>query len=128
MKQHARLLPKRPQTVISNTGILRQRVGCSRGLVSIVVSEPGAEPLASYAADDKPLLGITQRLLCPVNGATINKLQVLTGNGIGVDVKTETDIVPSATRSVFVRYIIYALKLRSNRRENLRLEKVHTRS
>ena len=80
-------------------------------LGNIVVSELGAKPLASYAADDKPLLGITQKLLCPVYRATVNKLQSLAGSGCGVDVKTEIEIVPSATRSMFVIYTIYVLKL-----------------
>jgi hypothetical protein len=98
------------------------------GRYSIVVSEPGAKPLASYAADDKPFLGIAQKLLSPVDRATINKLQSLTGSGSGVDVKTETDIVPSATRSMFIKYTIYVLKLRSNPREKLSLDKFHTGS
>ena len=104
-----------------------RQITVDRVLGSSVLSELRAKPLAAYAADYKPLLSITQQLLCPVYAATLNKLQSPPGSGCGVDVKTEVEIVPAAAGSMFVECTIYALKLRSNCRQKLGLDQFHTR-
>lgn len=73
-----------------------------------------AKPLTSDAADDEPLLGVTQVLLRPVDAAAVDELQSLPERICGMNMKTEIDIISSTFGSLGVKCTIHNIEFRSN--------------
>ena len=88
----------------------------------VAVPEFCTKSLTTNAADDQPLLGITQQFLRPVDRATINKLQSLAGGGGSVNVETQIEIVASTTRALVIQYTLYIFEFRPDGGEKLGLD------